>query len=227
MATLPIAVLDFPLEGEWVATNTPAHAIPSHGTDYLAQTYAIDLVKVDQSDRLFERLSMWKYLLSKVPATDSLTWRQPIFAPGQGVVVDVQDQWPDRPGLNLLIDQLTARLAPPRASPNDLRPLAGNHVILQTAHVFVMLAHLRCGSMKLSRGQSVRAGDRLGEIGNSGNSTMPHLHIQAMDGANPRTAKGLPYCFRDLEYLDGEIWRPLDSGVPGRFQRVRRISALA
>jgi len=36
------AVLDFPLRGEWRALNTPAARVPSHGTDFFGQRYAID-----------------------------------------------------------------------------------------------------------------------------------------------------------------------------------------
>ena len=40
-------VVDFPLRGEWAAANTPAHRIPSHGTDMLGQRYAFDFVRID------------------------------------------------------------------------------------------------------------------------------------------------------------------------------------
>ena len=41
-------VVDFPLRGEgWMAVTTPAHRVPSHGTDMLGQRYAYDLLKVD------------------------------------------------------------------------------------------------------------------------------------------------------------------------------------
>jgi len=36
-------VVEFPLRGEWVAVRTPAHKVPSHGTELFGQRYAFDL----------------------------------------------------------------------------------------------------------------------------------------------------------------------------------------
>lgn len=64
--------------------------------------------------------------------------------------------------------------------------LAGNHVVIETdAHQFVALCHLQRGSLKALVGQRVAVGDELGACGNSGNSTEPHLHLQAMSSPDP------------------------------------------
>ncbi|WP_438354219.1 peptidoglycan DD-metalloendopeptidase family protein [Microbacterium sp. CJ88] len=76
--------------------------------------------------------------------------------------------------------------------------IAGNHVVLAVAGGFVLLAHLRRGSVAVSPGEQVAAGAPLGACGNSGNSTEPHVHLQAMDGADASSARGLPIAFRDL-----------------------------
>jgi murein DD-endopeptidase MepM/ murein hydrolase activator NlpD len=44
-------------------------------------------------------------------------------------------------------------------------------------------------------GQRVRTGQRLGALGNSGNSTAPHLHFGFGDGPNLLTANALPFEF--------------------------------
>jgi hypothetical protein len=41
-------VVEFPLRGEWVAVRTPAHKIPSHGTELFGQRYAFDFVRPDK-----------------------------------------------------------------------------------------------------------------------------------------------------------------------------------
>ncbi|MFE0461586.1 peptidoglycan DD-metalloendopeptidase family protein [Kitasatospora sp. NPDC058965] len=66
-------------------------------------------------------------------------------------------------------------------APPTLRyaPPYGNHVVLDTGDAVVKLAHLRPGSVTVTVGQHVEAGRLLGEVGNSGNSTEPHLHLHA------------------------------------------------
>ena len=76
--------------------------------------------------------------------------------------------------------------------------VAGNHVIIALAGgaVFLALAHLRAGSVRVHVGQSVVEGEPVAECGNSGNSTQPHLHVQAMDDADLSVARGVPLTFR-------------------------------
>jgi hypothetical protein len=65
--------------------------------------------------------------------------------------------------------------------PGEIRyqPPYGNHVFLDTGREVVKLAHLRPGSVTVKKGDAVRRGQSLGEVGNSGNTTEPHLHIHA------------------------------------------------
>jgi hypothetical protein len=91
-------VVDFPLRGEWVAVNTPAKRIPSHGTDMLGQRYAYDFLRVDptRKGRPFYRASTLRYLLAGVTLEDCYGWGQPIHSPVAGVVLQAEDGWPER-----------------------------------------------------------------------------------------------------------------------------------
>lgn len=78
----------------------------------------------------------------------------------------------------------------------------GNHVIVQQApHEFAVYAHLQPGSIRVKKGESIKAGQILGKCGNSGHSSEPHLHFHVQNSP-------------DLE--DG-------SGITPRFQNVRLI----
>ena len=77
----------------------------------------------------------------------------------------------------------------------DAKNLAGNHVILRCGTASVTLAHLQRGSVTVRPGASVAAGTLLGRVGNSGNTTEPHLHIHA-----ERNGAGVPVRF-DGEWL--------------------------
>lgn len=107
---------------------------------------------------------------------------EPIHAPCAGEAVEVADGLPDG--------------EPPET---DRENLAGNHVVLRCPEegVDVLLAHMQRGSVDAERGRRVEEGRVLGRVGNSGNTSEPHLHVHAV-----RSGSGTP--------LDGE-------GVPMRF----------
>lgn len=65
---------------------------------------------------------------------------------------------------------------PPGQAPETLE---GNHVILECRDVWILLAHMQRGSVRGVTGDSVGVGQPLGVVGNSGNSSEPHLHIHA------------------------------------------------
>jgi hypothetical protein len=71
----------------------------------------------------------------------------------------------------------------------------GNHVILRCGSAEIVLAHMRRKSVKVAPGDKVVVGDRLGEVGNSGASSEPHLHIHAQrpvaEGAPPISGEPL------------------------------------
>lgn len=57
--------------------------------------------------------------------------------------------------------------------------LAGNHVILRCADADILLGHFRKSSMRVRVGQRLAIGDAIAQVGNSGNTSEPHLHINA------------------------------------------------
>jgi murein DD-endopeptidase MepM/ murein hydrolase activator NlpD len=88
--------------------------------------------------------------------------------------------------------------------------LAGNHVMIETHDgPVVAVCHLQCGSVKVQLGQSVRVGEMLGRCGNSGNSTEPHVHLQAIDRVDVLNASAVPITFVGSLPADGEI---IDAG---------------
>lgn len=77
--------------------------------------------------------------------------------------------------------------------------IAGNHVVIAVGGTgpFVLLAHLRRGSLLVRVGDRVRVGRQVAACGNSGNSTQPHVHVhvQVTDSIDWPTARGLPMAF--------------------------------
>ncbi|HEX3029729.1 MAG TPA: M23 family metallopeptidase, partial [Clostridia bacterium] len=103
----------------------------------------------------------------------------------------------------------------------DLRPIAGNYVILEGSSGFALFAHLKPGSVNVSAGQQVKCGDVLGNVGHSGNSTMPHLHFQMMDNVNPLKAEGILCKFDEFETMDNGEWISKADTVPDYMKRIR------
>jgi len=224
-ATSDAVVVEFPLRGEWVAVRTPAHRVPSHGTDMLGQRYAFDFVRPDHRRglRLHPGSALRGSLLGR-RTREYYGWGQPIHAAFDGVVVAAVDRVPERARVQMVGElahtiRATVGFDPARG----VDSVAGNHVVVQGADAYAVFAHLAPGTMSVTTGQRVRAGEVIGRVGHTGNSTAPHLHFHLMDAADPVRAKGIPCAFE--EYLvrrDGH-WEPVERGVPGRYERIRSV----
>ncbi len=196
----PTHSIGFPLSGEWVAVNTPAERVPSHGTDFFGQRYAFDFVRLNAKGTGFSSRSVFRQFAFFVHASDFLAWNEPVFAAFNGKVVAAGDGWPDRMIINALWQVIRATFIQGRPEPSDLRSLLGNYLLIEGEPGVALYAHLRKGTVLAQPGQLVQGGERLGSVGNSGNSTMPHLHFHVMDRANPWEAEGV-YC----DFTTGEL----------------------
>jgi len=221
-------VVDFPLRGEWIAPNTPGTRVPSHGTDMLGERYAYDFVGIDPGSRTmrFYRPSPLHYLLLGVRLQDCFGWGRPIFSSSAGNVIRAEDGWPERDPVHLARDVplmlKNARAA--RSTPAlDLRSLSGNFVIIETSDGYTVYAHAQTGSIAVSPGDKVIPGQRLANVGHSGNSTAPHLHFQLMDHPDPWQAQGILCCFRDYEVFQDGAWHPVQNGIPKATDRIRKL----
>jgi hypothetical protein len=168
--------------GVWLAANGPADAsghrralIPVAGTPAIAQRFAIDWVKVADDNKTFkgDQLKNESYYAEGLDA----------LAVANGTVVAVKDSIPENvPGINS------------RAVPITLETVGGNHVIIDIGGGnYAFYAHLKPGSIRVKKGQQVKRGDVVGLVGNTGNSTEPHLHFHISDGNSPLGSEGLPY----------------------------------
>lgn len=168
--------------GPWLTGNGPADAsghrrslIPISGTPAIAQRFAIDFVKVNDDNKTFtgDQLKNESYYAEGVDA----------LAVANGTVVEVKDGIPENvPGVNS------------RAVPITLETVGGNHVIIDIGGgYYAFYAHLKPGSLKVKLGDKVTRGQVVGLVGNSGNSTEPHLHFHISDGNSPLGSEGVPY----------------------------------
>jgi murein DD-endopeptidase MepM/ murein hydrolase activator NlpD len=184
----PVGVGDW-----WIGlgpSNTSEHrrSVLRVGDDtvpHSAQRFAIDWVKLDAHG---------EYARDHVGRqnADWYGYGEPVLAAAEARVAAIMDSIPDNvPGEDS------------RAVPIRVSTLLGNYVLLDLragpgdVHRYALYGHLRPGSLRVHVGDTVRRGQILGAIGNSGNSDGPHLHYQVTEAADPATAplrgEGVPW----------------------------------
>lgn len=198
----PSIDLSYPFTGRWLVQNSPADRVPSHGTTMFASAFAIDFVPVDETGKSAP-YTVASFFRSEAPETFP-GFGRPVLAPLDGTVVST---------VHSEIDHLAHRGLPSIGYAASQRgrvaggwmSAAGNHVLLESGGIVVAVCHLQQGSISVRAGQRVGAGDVLGRCGNSGNSTEPHVHLQAMDGRDPQRAHPVPIAFDGVLPRNGTV----------------------
>ncbi|MEU0692215.1 M23 family metallopeptidase [Streptomyces uncialis] len=203
--TEPIEVAP-PVTGRWLAVNSPADKVPSHGTHGYGQTYAIDIVAEPEPRRIAGRPTnpqrpgfAWFWPPVRRPEAYP-AFGAPVLAVADATVVQAsgtqRDHLSRTSPLPLLYLMLLEGMARAMVGPHRV---TGNHLVLDLGDgTYAMYAHLKKGSLKVRAGDRVTEGTVLAECGNSGNSTEPHLHFQLMDTPDLETARGLPFRWRGV-----------------------------
>jgi len=199
-----------PLRGEsWLAGNGPSNASGHRRT----------IIAVDGTARIPQRFGIdWLQLASDGTTRNGdpkdnksyLAYGEEAIAVADGIVSATKDGIPENvPGPTS------------RAVPITMETVGGNHVIVNLGDgVYAFYAHLQPGSIRVKVGDKVRRGQVIGLVGNSGNSTEPHLHFHVSDANSPLGCEGLPYALSTFE-VQGRIdglqggkmppWTPLST----------------
>jgi Peptidase family M23 len=179
---------------------------PVNGELALPQRFAIDWNGSDAQRRL---------VVGDPDVTTSwVFYGAPVIAVADGTVVQAVDRFPDQ--------------VPGRPQPVGLDEADGNHVVLDLGEGrFASFDHLKPGSVAVRPGDRVCRGQKLGELGNSGASSGPHLHFHIAD-APTLAGDGLPYMIDDFflagtfppldqaeTYIDSGQPVPIDTAVTG------------
>ncbi len=185
-----------PLAGDgWVAVNgccgeAGAHrpsGLGCNGGIYFAQRFAIDWMKLDKEGRLAE-------------GDGSEVHQYPDY--GAGVLAVANGTVVDR--LDNLDDQKPGTLPDPRTI--NVQNVDGNHIVIDLGHgVYAFYAHLQKNSVQVSVGDRVKRGQVLAKLGNTGNTSGPHLHFHLMESPSVLCSNGIPYTI-DSFALAGQIF---------------------
>jgi hypothetical protein len=156
------------------------------GNEVVPQRFAIDWMRLDEQHRA--------WIGDPHQLSSYLSYGQPLIAVAAGTVVVSRDGFPDQQ-------------PPDNPTPPPFAELPGNRVVLRVAPgIYVLYAHMKPGSVRVSEGDRVRRGQRLGTLGNSGNSATPHLHLQ-LQTTRSFASDGLPFVFDRFRFL-GRITSP-------------------
>jgi peptidase M23-like protein len=169
----PVAI-DPPLAGEWAMIAGGRSTLLSHHYLVANVSNAVDFVQLVEGrgyDGDSKRAKAW------------YGFGEPVLAPADGTVVSVSDVHPDEP-----VGEI------------GQTPGQGNHIVLEIGdRRYAVLAHLRQGSARVSKGERVRLGQQIAAVGDSGNSLAPHLHFHVQDDpVIDQQARTIPVVFRDV-----------------------------
>jgi murein DD-endopeptidase MepM/ murein hydrolase activator NlpD len=225
--TIAKLIVEFPVRGVWITPNSPGTRIPSHGTTSFGEAYAIDLVMVkeDAKSRKPYQSNVFRYVLRGVPLKDFYGWGQPVYSPINGQVLAVVNDIEERSNVNPFTDLQYMRKATKAYLSSSLKPeiVAGNYILMKlNENQYALLAHLVKGSIKVIPGQTVERNQPIGQLGHSGNSTMPHLHMQFMDNPDFSIAQGIPFVFSEYEVAENGRWKTLYNSIPTTQEIVRK-----
>jgi hypothetical protein len=187
-------VVAAPLRGaDWIAGDSmhngpdAAHRraiLLNDGRAFIAQRYAIDWVRY----RLVDGVGT-TWFGAEDKNSSYFCYDAPIYSMTPGRVIEVLEGIPENVPHSGKI-----------AIDVNFFNAGGNHVVVDIGYgLYALYAHMRPGSVKVKVGDEVNAGDILGHVGNSGNSTEPHLHEHIVDQPSFLAGQGVPYEFDHFE----------------------------
>jgi hypothetical protein len=181
VSTKKAVTISSPLRGKgWFAAGGYASMIghrrslfPLDNKLQCAQRFAIDWVQI--SDDGYSTKQDVKNL------DNSTCFKKTIHSVADGVVVGVVNQYDSQPV---------------QVPSGDRYHPGGNSITIKNDDsYYAFYAHILKDSAKVKAGDRVKRGDAIALLGNSGNSTGPHLHFHLTDGPAPLAADGIPYVF--------------------------------
>lgn len=185
------------LGGKWVAcggyVGVAGHRqalFPIDNGLHSAQPFAIDWVRIDETGHS-----------SHDPSKNSgyACYGEPVVAVADGKIYGVVNKFDDQVPLK------------PKGS-DRFKWAGGNYIVQDLGNgYYAFYAHMKPGSITVKEGETVHRGQQIGAVGNTGNTTGPHLHMHITRNPGMLQADGVPYVFDNFEVL-GQI-KDMDAAI--------------
>lgn len=173
-----------PFENEWFVFWGGSNKLVNYHYDFEGQRYAFDfLILKDASSYDGDPAKNESYY----------AFGQNMMAPADGVVVEVENEIADNE---------------PVGEMNAEEPF-GNYVIIDHGNdEYSFLAHFKQGSILVEKGDEIKANDILGLVGNSGNSSEPHIHFHVADSPDIDESTSIRIDLGEKDLIQGDFVTP-------------------
>lgn len=182
-----------PLRGnDWLAANAPSNTsghrrafMVANGQVYFPERFAIDFVQLGPDGKT--------YAGNSKNNSSYHAYGADVVAVADGTIVDAKSGIQDHvPGSV--------------AGPISMATIGGDYVIERIGNgAYAFYAHLKPGSLKAYMGARVKRGQVLASLGNTGNSSEPHLHFHIITKPSPLAGTGIPYAFDHFSIVPGHL----------------------
>jgi len=192
-------VLELPFNGIWIA----GHAGASLQTNpHYVNKYAIDFLKLGSDNRFYKE--------KEDSVTDFYSYNEPVLSPANAIVTQI-------------VDSIESDLM---FHPDTINA-GGNFIILDVGNEkYVFLGHLKKESIAVKTSDTISLGTYIGRLGNSGNSSVPHLHMHVQNKPilDQKDKITYPFRFNNLQRMRIAFWRTPKNAYLLRNDRIKKIN---
>ena len=190
--------LDSPVRGDWFVASGGRSALTNHHyVTFPQESHAVDFVRLGANEQTHTGRALTSYA----------AFGQTVYAPAAGEIIDVRNSSPDAP-----IGQ---------------KGMLANQLVLDIGNGhYVVMAHLKHESVRVKVGDRVSRGQPLAQVGNSGESDEPHLHMHVQNRRYDYTGDSsnlftYPMTFHNIRVDASGIWPRADAGELRSGDRIR------
>lgn len=175
----PSIIYSLPFTGHWTVAKGGVVKETSHSWSICNQRYAYDFY-MEESDATFKGQGN--------SVEDYLCYGKPIIAPADGIVIKI---------INIYIDTPISNKHEIACNVSDIR---GNYIVIRHSdNEYSSIFHIMKDSFCVNVGDKIYRGQLIASVGNSGNTSEPHIHFQVQQSSSFLLSASLPISFINIK----------------------------